>query len=579
MFWISARAFRWIFAITRLLVRLLRDRTGGRSSSRQFGIRLRDLFVEMGGAAIKIGQQLSVRIDILPYEVCRELEALVDSVPPFPTPEAISMIERAVGRRRGTAPVPLEDIFESFDPTPIGSASIACVYRAVLQSGEAVAVKVRRPGIEQSIARDLGVIELATRAVERLSVVRNRFFEHLRSELRTMLAEELDFTAEARYTRLFRHYTRRDKMRWVTSPRVFIQYCEQDVLVTEFITGISCTDVLAAHENNDRRALAELAAMGITPKKLGKRLMEYSFWSRYESLFFHADPHHGNIIVRENNTMVFIDFGACGLTSRKSRMAQLTLMDRMSQNDISGTVEAAIATLEPLPPLDVHAMKKELEGVFWQWLLAFRDRKSEWWERTTAGLYMALLEETRKRQIPVGLETLRLARSLMLIDTLCFRLYPKMVSPDAFVKYERKAIRRGADKTKRRLERQPWSHFINTAVKETDDFVSRARYVAWQVERVMERIPNEFALTLTKLSTFAQEAGRVILTTIAVSIGLFLYVWLNGRWQGRIWTGVFDVVGEMLQRPIVVIALVIVVFWFYRRIAFRIRDIDIERRL
>lgn len=531
----------------------------------------------MGGAAIKIGQQLSVRIDLFPYAVCRELEQLVDNVPAFPTEVAIEIIERSLGAKQGKGRARLEEVFESFDPDPIGSASIACVYQAVLTSGSSVAVKVLRPGIKTSIAADLGVLNFVTRLLELLTVVRSGFFGNLRSELRTMLFEELDFASEARYTRLFRYYCKKDKLKWLTAPKVYTYCSTQDVLVTAFVSGFWCTEVLAARENNDRAALRTLAENGITPKKLGKRLTEYSFWSRYEALFFHADPHHGNIIVRPGCKLVFIDFGSCGTTSRKSRMAQLMVMDRMKNNDVSGTVEAAVATLEPLPMVDVYGLKKALEVEFWRWLFAFRDSKSEWWERTTASLWLALLNETRKRRIPIGLETLRLARSLLLVDTLCFRLYPKLVSPDAFESYERRAMRRGANKTRRAMDDVPWSHYVNTVVKETDDFISRARYLAWQAERILDSFPNEFAATLGKWSTFASEILRAGLVLTVLVVGVFFYVRSTDQWTGQEWEGVRQIIVAWLSSPLELGVFLVLAYLLYRRLAFRFRDLDARR--
>ena len=567
-----------MFAFARLVGRLLIDRMHGPVSGKQLGIRLRKLFVEMGGAAVKIGQQLSVRIDMLPYSLCRELEALVDSIPPIPVEEAIDILERGVGKKRNVERIPLDELFESFDPEPIGSASIACVYLAVLFSGKKVAVKIRRPGIEASIAADLGVINFATRALEVFSLVRNGFFANLRVELRTMLSEELDFSLEARYQRLFRYYTKRDRLKWVTSPKVFTRYCTHQILVSEYVTGFWCTEILAAQENDDIHALAELKARRITPKKVGRRLMEYSFWSRYEALFFHADPHHGNIAVADGCKLIFVDFGSCGTTSRQARMSQLMMMDRMSHNDISGTVEAGIATLEPLPPLDVYSLKKALESEFAQWLYAFRDKKSEWWERTTAGLWLVMLTETRKRQIPVGLETVRLARSLLLIDTLCFRLDRDMVSPDAFVKYERGAMRRGARRVIARIQKTPLSYYSNTLIKEGDDALARLRFVAWQVERMVETYPKEFAATLTKMSAFAVQVLRIGRFVAGVVAAVYVYVWLTGRHPQGIWQAVSDILRSVVLKPVSLIVLLLLAIRYYRRIRFRTEDVDVERR-
>ena len=114
------RCARWMLALSGLNARLLIDRLRGETGPRNRGRRLREMFESMGGAAVKVGQQMSVRIDLLPFEVCDELAKLQDSAPPFPTEYAIARIEGTTGRR-------MAEIFDAFDPQPIGSASIACV--------------------------------------------------------------------------------------------------------------------------------------------------------------------------------------------------------------------------------------------------------------------------------------------------------------------------------------------------------------------------------------------------------------------------------------------------------------------
>ncbi|HYV43411.1 MAG TPA: AarF/UbiB family protein [Myxococcaceae bacterium] len=582
---VAGRTFHWFLNLLRMMGRSLWDRLRGRREPKYFGIRLRKLFEEMGGTAIKVGQQLSVRVDLFPLEVCHELAVLRDKVPPFDFEDAKELIEVALGRNVNKDRVPLEEIFEAFDPSPIGSASIACVYQAVLKNGDRVAVKVRRPNVLTSFGSDLGVVDVVTRLVEALAIVPPQFFKNLRLELRSMLVQELDFNQEARFQRLFRHYAKKDGLKWLTSPKVYVELSSTDVMTSEFVEGYWCDEILKAHEVGDQRALAELRDMGITPKRVGVRLMWYSFWARYEALFFHSDPHPGNILIQRDCKIVFVDFGSCGTTSRKSRLAQFMMLDRMSYNDVSGTVEAAVSTLEPLPFIDIYELKKEVEAHFWDWLFAFRDKKAEWWERTTAGIWFALLEITRKRSIPVGLETLRLARSLLLVDTLCFELDPQMVSPDEFRKYLRTAARRGARRVYKRNLREPVNSMIDNFVWQGDDIVSRGRYMAWQAERIVGDAPNQFAYAISKgmyiLSVMLQIGGLVAvaggLTALYVRYapprvgGLTLEDAQQHPWEGTL-HGLFKV----LQHPASIAVLVVLAWVALRRIWFRLRDLDVD---
>src|SRR5437016_841371 len=126
------------------------------------GQRLREAFEELGAIFVKFGQVLSTRRDLLPRDIADELAKLQDDVPPFPGPLAIALVERAFGR-------PIDDLFASFDEQPVASASIAQVHFATLKEGRAVAVKVLRPGMLALIEKDLALLRLGARWVERLS--------------------------------------------------------------------------------------------------------------------------------------------------------------------------------------------------------------------------------------------------------------------------------------------------------------------------------------------------------------------------------------------------------------------------
>ncbi|MGZ8395982.1 MAG: AarF/UbiB family protein, partial [Rhodoplanes sp.] len=169
----------------------------GRASVQRRAARFRRCLERAGASMIKVGQQLSVRADLLPYAYCIELGKLLDNVPPIPTQKAISIIERNLGR-------PIEEIFDTFDPTQIGSASLACVYQAVLKTGERVAVKVQRPGIGRLISADLRALDWLMIAAEALTLIRPGTTTQFRRELRRTLMGELNFRTEARYNEMFR---------------------------------------------------------------------------------------------------------------------------------------------------------------------------------------------------------------------------------------------------------------------------------------------------------------------------------------------------------------------------------------
>ena len=150
--------------------------------SQRRAVRLREVFDGAGVSFAKLAQQLSLRADVLPYAYCAELSKMLDRAQAIPTAEAIAIIERSLGR-------PLNEMFSAFDPEPIGSASLACVYQATLKSGERVAVKVRRPGIGPLLAADLRAMDWLLILAEMLTLVRPGSTKQFRQELRTIADE------------------------------------------------------------------------------------------------------------------------------------------------------------------------------------------------------------------------------------------------------------------------------------------------------------------------------------------------------------------------------------------------------
>jgi predicted unusual protein kinase regulating ubiquinone biosynthesis (AarF/ABC1/UbiB family) len=183
------RMFVWVAAALRYFLGNALDKLLGRASIQRRAVRLRETIDWAGASFVKIGQQLSLRADILPYAYCTELGKLLDNSRPIPTSEAIKVIEQSLGK-------PLNAIFESFDPVTIGSASLACVYQARLKTGELVAVKVRRPGIGALISADLRALDWLLVTVEALAVIPPGMTTQLRRELRKMLIGELNFRAQ-----------------------------------------------------------------------------------------------------------------------------------------------------------------------------------------------------------------------------------------------------------------------------------------------------------------------------------------------------------------------------------------------
>jgi ubiquinone biosynthesis protein len=563
---VVARLFAWMGPGLALVAGLVWDFLRRRAAPERRAVRIRKAIERVGGTFIKIGQQMAVRVDLLPMVYCDELAKMLDQVPPFQLDYAVARIEAATGR-------PLLETFAVFDPVPIGSASVACVYQAILNNGDHVAVKVRRPDIGRIFASDLRALQWIVAFAEFLTITRPGLMRHAHHELRSMLMEELDFRREARYTDLFRRRAIKRKHRFLHAPHVHFALSNDEVLVTEFIEGVPLGAVVAAVEGSDDDARRRLAELDIDPRLVARRLIWASNFGIHESLLFHADPHPANVIVRPRSELVFIDFGSCGTYMKRERELLARVQYAQNQQDVAGMVRASIALMEPLPPIDSAELEKRAEYAWWQALLATKARGVEWWERTSAGIWISFLQVTREYEIPLNLNTLRMIRATLLYDTLAARLDPQI---DIFKIYRRFA--RARDRRDRKRARRRFFRAVRRF--RSDDiflFLERARASGVELVQTMEDLLDStryrFA-AMTSKSTYAVNeiiafAGRVA-TVAAVSLGsVLLYDFLRHH-HIDLWSRTVAVVSH---KAFVAVALLLT-FQLARRLHVRFLDRD-----
>ena len=281
------------------------------------------LFIEsMGTTFIKLGQIASTRGDLLPPELIKELEKLQSHVAPFPAEVARSTIEESLGASIG-------EIFMIFDDEPVGSASIGQVHRAMLHSGEDVAVKVQRPNIEGTVRTDLEILRHLAKLLEaNLEWAKNYQVTDMIDEFSFALLNELDYTIEARNVERIGKTHANDPN--VKIPNIFWDYTTKNVMVMDFIKGIPVNHFDTLDELNiDRSKLAETLAKAI-------------FKQIFEDGYFHGDPHPGNVSVLEDGTLVFLDFGMIGRLTSDLKTNFGSLLISLMKKDASGVVKAIV---------------------------------------------------------------------------------------------------------------------------------------------------------------------------------------------------------------------------------------------
>jgi ubiquinone biosynthesis protein len=475
---------------------LLRQRSDmllGRDTPHRRGLHLKQMFEAMGGTGIKIGQQLAVRVDFLPYETCQVLAALMDASDPLPLQTALDAIETVTQR-------PWQEDLAEVTPDPIGAASIACVWHARRHDGTEVAIKVQRPGVDALFAADMQVMDWLTRMLEWSTAVRPDFFANLRRDVRTMFEAELDFEAEAHFQVFFRQRVRRDKLRWVDAPEVHHALSGPRVLTTTFVHGHSCLALLEGLEKGDAAYLDQLIRERIDPRKLARRVTELSNWMRGESFFFHSDPHPGNFIIQPDSTLILLDFGACGFSSAASGDLEFELARGALTGDLDHMAVAAMATMAPMPAIDLQTFREVVRSVFLDRQLDVSAKDAHWWEKTTTSLWVRFVEITRDFGVPVSADSLRLLRASLLYDTLAMRLHPELS-----LEYETKRyLRRAAKRAKRRARLAKKRDRVNPVAKRIialhDTIEAADRSIFWG-SQAAEALPVDVVATV-RPSTF-----------------------------------------------------------------------------
>jgi predicted unusual protein kinase regulating ubiquinone biosynthesis (AarF/ABC1/UbiB family) len=246
------------------------------------------ILTKLGPAYIKIGQALSTRPDVVPPAYLTELTTLQDKIPSFPNEVAFRFIEEELGARP-------EEIYADMSPEPIAAASLGQVYRARLQTGEEVAVKVQRPGLNRRISLDIYIMRLLAGFVQdNVKQVRSNL-RAIIDELAERIFEETNYNQEGRNADKFREFY--GYMEEIYVPKIYWEFTGNRVLTMEWIDGTKLTDIEAVQ------------AKGIDATHIIEIGVECSLRQLLEHGFFHADPHPGNLLAMDNGKLAYLDFG------------------------------------------------------------------------------------------------------------------------------------------------------------------------------------------------------------------------------------------------------------------------------
>ena len=378
------------------LSRVFTLRRGGRGKSIPERIRL--VLEELGPTFIKLGQVASTRADLLPPEWIDEFKKLQDMVPSFPFSVAKRVVE-------GSLKAPLDEKFLEFEEDPVASASIAQVHYATLPDGTPVAVKVKRPDIETTIDTDISVMYTVAGLLVR-HVPAARLFRPLEvvSEFDRVIHKELDLSVEGANATRFKRLFKGDER--VQIPGVYWEHTTSEVLTMERISGTPLDEV------------EKIKAKGLDIKKISTDGLSIFFKQVFDFGFFHADLHPGNIFVRDDGVIIYLDFGIVGRLDRDLRRFLASMLFHLIRRDYRKL--ALIHKEMGLIEKDVDL--GDFEGALSDLAEPIFGRRLEDIDIST--LLGRMLQTARRYHVKLQPNLLLLEKSMVIIEGVGRQLYP-----------------------------------------------------------------------------------------------------------------------------------------------------------
>ena len=422
---------RWTASLVRARLRHALD-------AQEAGRRVRAFAEHFGGLWVKLGQLVSLRIDLFGVAFCAELAKLQDLGTGFPGETAIAIAERELG-------APIDEAFAWFDPSPIAAASIGQVHRARLHNGRAVAVKVRRPEIAGRVERQLAVVERVTTLVAWLGVLPQAAWRQFSLELRAVMREELDYRYEAANIRRMRRTLSRHG---IHVPLVYASHSTECVLTTEFVDGVPMVEYIKAAGADPQSAAGWLAENGIDPRRVARKLALSLLRQIIEDNLFHGDLHPGNIVLLRDGHVALIDFGTVGSTEReyleKFRLLSLGLTAR----DFLKVAQVTLLMCSSVPPIDLNPVLDDLVRAIQAWTARTFVPTLPYHQKSLIQIYGEVAKILIRHGCALQWGFLRIRRAQETLDASLLVLAPDanptQVSEDYFVAAGRRLARRVA---------------------------------------------------------------------------------------------------------------------------------------
>ncbi len=374
-------------------------------------VRIANILQELGPTFVKFGQMLSSRPDLLPPEYVEELQRICHHVTPFPADAAREIIAEELGQ-------PVDEAFRDFQDEPIASGSIAQVHAATLKDGSDIVVKVRRPGIEDVIEDDLGIMEFLAEQADKVEEFQPLRLPMLVNEFGQGIRRELNLLTEAASTHKFYDLFEDDER--LVIPAVHWDYCTPRVLVLERVEGVYLSEIADKPQSQElRRDIAELI--------LDRFLTQF-----FEHGAFHADPHMGNILVMEGRKIGLIDFGLTGTLgeSLRSDLSNFLIALGNKQFELAAEVLGEIGSVPP--DLNFDEFRSEVASML--------DRHySVPFEKIDLNeAFQETMQVVRKYNVLMPRDLVLLGKSLVTVGGMVNQLNPQINAADLAAPYAKR---------------------------------------------------------------------------------------------------------------------------------------------
>lgn len=372
------------------------------SKERKNPLKLKEALEEMGPLAIKLGQLLSTRRDLIPPEVLQQLVLLQDRVKPFGSDVAQMRIQQSLKADINT-------LFARFDEQPLAAASIAQVHTAALHDGREVVVKVTRPDIRQKILQDFEILEWLGAALEkRLEAARALHLSEIIQDYRQIILNELDLTLEADNTRRMRHYFTGSSMMYV--PEVYLD--SKDVMVAERITGVPISDT------------ATFDRLGMDRADLAEKGLTIFFTQVFRDNFFHADMHPGNVFVEtinpNNPRFIALDCAIMGELSKHDQMTVARMLLAVMNSNFMQLIQVVHQAGWIPPGTDQDALAREMRRTVGPMV------SKPMHELDFAGILIQVMDIARRFHLEIPPQLMLLLKTLVHVEGLGTDLYPEL---------------------------------------------------------------------------------------------------------------------------------------------------------